>query len=122
MTPKRLEMVLAIIFLCVGIVATANTIRLNNYIRQTLPRDAAQEQCNAETIAVMKTWLEARASRDAAMNARDDAAVVVLDAKMNGQDPTPEQIRAWHDAVANDRLVREQAGENNHPLPDCEVK
>ena len=118
---RKLELVLAVIFLCVGIVATANTIRLNNYIRQTLPRDAAQEQCNAETIAVMKTWLEARASRDAAMNARDDAAVVVLDAALNGE-PTPEQIRAWHDAVVNDRQVREQAGENSHPLPSCEVK
>lgn len=122
MTAKRLEMVLAVIFLLVGIAAVTNTIRLNNYIRETLPRDAAQEQCNAETIAVLKEWVQARGQRDAAMDARDDAAVIVLnEITLNGK-ATPEEIAAWRDSVANDRTVRAEAGEQRHPLPNCEVR
>jgi hypothetical protein len=119
MTAYRLNMVLAAIFLIVGILATANTIRLNSYIRDTLPRDASQERCNTETIDVLKQWVQARVLRDAAMDRRDDAATVVLDSRLNGLEPTPEQIRAWHDAVINDRQVRATAGKQLVPLPNC---
>jgi hypothetical protein len=118
-TPQRINLALAVIFLIVGILATSNTIRLNNYIKETLPRDQAQEQCNTKTIEVLKSWIEARVSRDSAMDARDDAAVVVLDQELNGLVPTAEQIMAWRDAVAQDRRVRADAAVSRVPLPDC---
>jgi len=119
MTSRRLNLVLAAVFLLVGILAVANTWRLNTYIKETLPRDKAQEACNTETIAVLKDWIESRVSRDAAMDRRDDAAVVVLDQELNGLVPTPEQIKAWRDAVAEDRRVRAEAAVQRVPLPNC---
>ena len=75
MTEKRLNYILGAIFLVVGILATINTFRLHTYINQTLPRDQAQEQCNTDTIDVLKSWVQERIKRDDTMNARDDAAV-----------------------------------------------
>jgi len=118
-TPKRINLIAAVVFLIVGIVATLNTLRLNNYIRETLPRDRAQEECNARTIEVLKSWIAGRIERDSAMDVRDDAAVAVLDQELNGLVPTAEQIKAWRDAVAEDRRVRAEAGTQRVPLPNC---
>lgn len=118
---KRTNLILAAVFLVVGLLSTANTVRLNTYIRETVPRDAAQEECNAKQIEVMQSWLQARANRDGAMNARDDATITVLDQIANGNPITPEQARSWRDAVAADRQVRADVAHNfeTHPLPDC---
>jgi len=121
MTRQRVNIALAIIFLVVGIIATSNTFRLNNYIRETVPRDTAQEACNTATIKVLKEWVQARTQRDAAMDVRDDAAVAALEGILTNPDgrATSEQIQAWRNAVANDRRVRAAAGEDRSPLPNC---
>jgi hypothetical protein len=119
MTARQLNLLFAAVFLLVGILATANTIRLNNYIRETVPRDVAQERCNTATIEVLKTWVTARSNRDDAMDARDDAAIVVLEKAIAGEKATPEELKAWRDAVAQDREVRAKAGEQLVPLPKC---
>lgn len=119
MTRHRWELALAVLFLVVGILATTSSIRLNSYIKQTLPRDQAQEQCNTETIAVLKSWVNSRMERDNAMDARDDAAVAALNDMLTGQQPTNEELSAWRDAIATDRRIRAQAGEDRIPLPDC---
>ena len=105
----------------VGILATANTFRLNAYIRETAPRDAAQEACNTETITVLRSWVEARRNRDGAMSARDDATIAVLDRVIAGDPFNPDEVRAWRDAVAADRQVRVDVADlfENHPLPNC---
>jgi hypothetical protein len=121
MNTRGVNIVLAVIFLVVGILATANTFRLNSYIHETLPRDTAQEACNTATIKVLKSWIQSRIERDSAMDARDDAAVAALEGILTNPDgrATPEQIQAWRDAVANDRQVRASAGEQRVPLPNC---
>jgi len=118
---RHLNLILAAVFLLVGVLATANTIRLNNYIAETVPRDAAQEQCNTETIETLKVWIQSRISRDGAMDARDDAAVAALEGILTNPDgrASPEQITTWRNAVANDRKVRAAASEHLGPLPDC---
>lgn len=117
--PKWLDIAVAVVFLIVGIIAASNTFRLNAYIRETVPRDVAQERCNTETIAVLKSWVATRVQRDDAMNARDDAAVAVLDHEIVGELPPPALIQAWRDAVAKDRAVRAAAGERLVSLPKC---
>jgi hypothetical protein len=119
MKQRWASLVVAAIFLIVGILATSNTIRLNRYIEQTLPRDQAQEQCNSETIETLKTWIGSRINRDAAMDARDDAAIASLDQIIIDGKASPEKISAWRDAVERDRAVRAAAGEHLGPLPDC---
>jgi hypothetical protein len=121
MTEKKLNRILGVVFLIVGILAAVNTFRLNSYIRETVPRDAAQEQCNAKQIEVMKSWLEARANRDNAMDARDEATITALDQLLAGEKVGPEQLRAWRDAVVADRQIRlDVAGEfESHLLPAC---
>ena len=121
MTERRLQLALAAVFLIVGILATANTIRFNQYVKETLPRDQAQEQCNTETLNVLKSWLEARVHRDGAMDARDEATVVVLDRILDERKATEVEVRAWRDAVIADRQVRGDVRDTleSHPLPDC---
>lgn len=118
-TTKRLNAVLAVLFLIVGILATANTFRLNNYIAETLPRDVAQERCNTATIDVLKSWLVARGHRDAAMDTRDDAAVATLEDILANGTASPEHITAWRDAVTRDRFVRAEEGQKRLDLPVC---
>lgn len=119
MTHRRLNLALAAIFLIVGILASYNTFALHQYIRETLPRDQAQEQCNAATIKVLTQWLEIRKQRDSAMDVRDDAAITVLDRLISGGQPSPEELSAWRDSVAHDRQVRVDADAQSSPLPNC---
>jgi hypothetical protein len=122
MSAKRVELALAAIFLVVGILATSNMIRINRYISQTLPRDQQQEQCNADTLAVLKRWVVAREARDNAMDARDDAAIGILDYLIAGEKVPPEELQAYRDAITNAGEVRRSAREELVPLPNCEVK
>jgi hypothetical protein len=119
LTEKRLNRILAVVFLVVGILATLNTFRLHEYIRETLPRDERQEECNTETIKVLTQWLEIRKKRDSAMDVRDDAAITVLDQLTLGGKPNPEELKAWRDAVIRDHQVRIAADAASSPLPDC---
>ena len=119
MTERRINLALAVIFLIVGILATSNTFRLNNYIRETLPRDTAQEQCNAETLAVLKKWVFAREERDDAMDARDAAAIGVLDHLIAGDRPPVDELTQYRAAVQNAATVRRNAREQLVPLPQC---
>ncbi len=64
MNERRLNRILAVVFLAVGILASINTFRLHTYIRETLPRDQAQEQCQDETLAVLRSWVTSRTVRD----------------------------------------------------------
>jgi hypothetical protein len=118
---KVLNFAVGAVFLIVGIVATTNMIRINHYIAETLPRDIAQETCNAATLEVLKSWSLARVRRDAAMNSRDDATIVVLDRLIDGERPTVEELRKWRNAVAYDRHVRTEAAEARPALPHCTV-
>ena len=122
MSAKRIELALAAIFLVVGILATSNMIRLNRYVAQTLPRDQQQEQCNADTLAVLKRWVIAREARDNAMDVRDDAAIGILDRLIAGEKAPPEELQTYRDAITNAGEVRRNAREELVPLPNCEVK
>lgn len=119
MNARWVNIAIAVVFLIVGILATSNTIRINRYISETLPRDQAQEQCNTAQIEVMRSWIEARVNRDSAMDARDIAAQTVLDQLAAGNKPTPEQFAAWRESVIKDRETRANMAEHLGPLPDC---
>jgi hypothetical protein len=120
MTPQRLNLALAAIFLIVGILATTNTFRLNSYIRETVPRDQAQEECQSQTLDVLRGWVAGRYKRDVTVDARDDATIVVLDKVAAGQTPTPEEFAAWRDAVSADNAERLRGTDLYHELPDCQ--
>src|ERR1700752_470626 len=119
MKERWIILAMAVVFLVVGVLATANTIRLNRYIEETMPRDQAQEDCNSHTIEVLKTWLLARSERDAAMDTRDDAAVATLEDILANGEASTEHITDWRNAVANDRKVRAEANEQRGPIPKC---
>ena len=120
---RRISIGLSVFFAMVAILVAADVVylqsRLNTYISQTLPRDKAQEACNTETIKVLTSWIDARNQRDAAMDARDDAAVTVLNQLIAGQQPNPQDLAAWRDAVATDRKVRAEAAGSRVSLPNC---
>lgn len=105
---KKIYAILTLAFLLVGILATVNTFQL-----------AKQQRCNVETIGVLKSWLETRASRDSSMNQRDSANVVVIERFIDGERPTPEELKTWRDSVVTERDVRIEAEESRIPIPDC---
>ena len=120
---RRISIGLSVFFAMVAILVAADVVylqsRLNTYIAETLPRDKAQEQCNTKTIEVLKSWIDSRIARDGAMDARDDAAVIVLSQQLAGQPINPQDIAAWRDAVATDRKVRAEAAVSRVALPNC---
>jgi hypothetical protein len=120
MTQRHLQVAIAVVFLIVGILATANTFRLNAYIRSTLPRDAAQEQCQDDTLTVLSQWIQQRIKRDTSMNSRDEAVITILDKMLaTNNQPSPEDLEVWRQAVAADREVRLNATAESLPLPHC---
>ena len=119
MTARQLNLALAVVFLIVGILATANTLRLNNYIRETLPRDLQQEQCNTDTIKVLTQWLEIRKIRDKSMDIRDEAGIDAIDSQLTTGQVDPQKLAAWREAVAQDRQVRVDADRQSDTLPKC---
>lgn len=119
MNAQRINLALAVVFLIVGILATVNTFRLNTYIKHTLPRDQAQEKCMADTVAVMKRWVQARNDYDAAVDFRDEATMLVMIDVLAGQQAKPEDIAAWHDAIEAEHRSRHYLIERLVPLPNC---
>jgi len=86
----RANIAVAVIFLIVGILSTANTIRLNNYIEQTLPRDTEQEHCQLATLEALRVWAAGRQQIEEAKTERDNAVFPLLRALERGERPSPE--------------------------------
>lgn len=116
MTSQRIRAALSVFFTVAGVVVMVYVV---HYIAVTQPRDAAQERCNTQTIATLKSWLLIRQKRDAAMDTRDHAVVTVLNELVAGRQPSPAEIMAWSDAVARDQQVRDEADLASPPLPNC---
>jgi hypothetical protein len=116
---RRISISLSVFFALVALLVVADVsvlhVRTNAYIKETLPRDAAQEACNNATLKVLTQWAQARVRRDSAMNDRDDAAVAVLNRLMADEPIPPEEYEAWRDAVQADRKARAES----EPLPAC---
>jgi len=51
---------IATVFLFVGILSTVNMIRYNHYVKDTLARDEAQEQCQLKTLEALRNWVSFR--------------------------------------------------------------
>lgn len=116
MNAKRVKTVLSVVFFAAGVLVILYMIR---YIAVTQPRDSAQEQCNTQTITVLTQWLQIRKQRDTAMDIRDEAAITALDHQLSSGAATPEELKAWRDAVVADRHVRATADASSPPLPQC---
>lgn len=119
MTEKRLNRILAVVFLIVGIVAATNTFRLHSYIRETLPRDQAQEQCNTDTIRVLQSWVEERIRRDTALDNRDTISIAALSEWIAGKKADTQDLIRWRDAIAADMQLRDDTTTKRVPLPHC---
>jgi hypothetical protein len=119
LTEKRLNRGLGVVFLIVGVLATWNTARLNNYISDTLPRDQHQEDCQDATLQVLSGWVAERKVRDQTENAKDTASIAVINKWGAGAVPTPQELQAWAYAIAADRDIRLKATEEHSPLPNC---
>jgi hypothetical protein len=53
---NKIQLAIGVVFL---IVAVTNILRVEHYIRTTIPRDAAQEHCAVETLNLLKQRNEA---------------------------------------------------------------
>lgn len=123
MTSDRAKLIAALVvtFVLVGVAAVASTIRLNVYIREMAPRDAAQQMCDAQTMEMMRLWMDVRSRRDIVERGRDDAVAKFLDETAETNEATPAQLGELRSAI--DTYQKSWAsGDLSFPetLPDCD--
>jgi len=98
-TEQRINMALSVFFTVVALLVVADLIvlthRFNTYVSQTMARDTAQEKCNADTLEVLKGWIEFRTT------------FVSHDPATPGDYVTAADMEQYFKA---------------HPFPDCEVR
>lgn len=112
---------LAAAFALVVIAAVGSTVRLNMYIREATPRDSAQEQCDTQTLEMIKSWMDVRSRRDVVERGRDDAVAKFLNETAETNEPTDRQLAELRDAI-DDYQRAWGSGGLNFPvtLPDCD--
>lgn len=118
---QRIVTFLAVAFLLVGVASVASNIRLNMYIRDTAPRDSAQEVCDRQTLEMVKGWVDIRTKRDVAERGRDDAVAKFLNETAETNEPTPKQLAELRYAI-DDYQRAWGSGDLNFAmmLPDCD--
>jgi hypothetical protein len=119
LTEKRLNRILGVVFLVIGVLSTSNMIRLNSYISETLPRDEHQEQCQNQTLSVLAGWVVERKARDETQDAKDIASIAVINKWAAGAVPTPQELQAWAYAIAADGDARRKDSEDHSTVPAC---
>jgi competence protein ComGC len=116
---RKAQIVIAAVFLVVGILSVVTTWRLNTYIRATLPRDAAQEQCFQDAVNSINLWVQTQAQSYELHHERD---VIINELLSDPAPATPEQIARLDAAIQKAdasrlhylQVVRE------HPLKTCQ--
>lgn len=103
---RRINLLLGVLFLIVGLLAVGNTFRLNTYIRETLPRDSRQDLCDSKTVLLLEQWVQAREARDAALDRKDAASLNVLEHLVNKEKLDPGDIVEFRDALIALRALR----------------
>lgn len=123
MTSRRVQTAIALVFLFVGILSVANAFQFNRYVRATVVRDNAQEECQRETLIALRGWAQARVATETAYSARDDALADVVATIEEGGKATPEQTRRLLVAVQGAQTARDALFRNarEHPLPVCKI-
>jgi hypothetical protein len=122
---RRLNVVLSVFFTLVAVLVTANLITVtqgfNEYVANTLPRDAAQEECVANAVKVLQIWAAARAANEDVEQARDNIHIEVLQTLANGQKVAPAKIDEFQNAIVATRESRRVLRQvyTDYPLPDC---
>src|SRR5215469_15865424 len=108
---SRANVAVAIVFLIVGILSTVNTVRLNNYIQETLPRDTEQEHCQLATLEALRVWAAGRQQIEEAKTERDNAVFPLLKALERGERPTPEVSQKLDDEYYKTEAVKKAVQE-----------
>jgi hypothetical protein len=120
---KRVEIILGVVFLIVGMLSTANTIRLNSYIHETLPRDTAQEACQLATLQSLRVWAVGRGQIEDAKKERDAALFPLFHALERSERPSPDVASTAEQELQNVDVVRENVESMlaATPIPDCKL-
>ena len=120
---RRLNVALSVFFTLVALTVSVDLIvlqnRFNHYVDVTLPRDAALEKCNTQTITVLEAWVQDQINRDRSVEARDEAELAVLDRLIAAQQPNLDELVRWRVTVENDRTVRAANSATEPSLPTC---
>lgn len=118
---RKIEIAISATFICAAVVAGINIWRLNDYVRETVIRDTAQEQCARDTLDTLQIWVITREELNEKSLAQNDAMSRIVINIHEGK-PIPESD--WHDflsAIAETQKVRQEIRvmADEHPLPVC---
>lgn len=121
---RTVQIVIAAVFLTVGVISVINDINFSYYVRDTVQRDSTQEACQTETLATLKLWASARIDEVNKMHARDRLIEPIFIQLIKGQPIMPEDIQA---AAEAERAFQQSQAHlvdlfNNAPLPNCKVR
>ena len=112
---------IAVLFLFVGALSAYNTYTFTHYTQNALQRDAAQEDCNAKTVRVLKAWSRAMINVNDAQRQREFTAATILD-YLKHKEPVPQEAwDAFADAIRDEQKADSDANQTYRelPFPQC---
>jgi hypothetical protein len=118
---RKAELLLAVLFISVGIAASINTLRFNAYKDTAIRRDTAQEQCQRDTLAALTLWAQSRTASGDAYDDVDTAQAMIIEAQRDGRPVTPDMQQRLLTAIHTAQLARAATTDalRQHPLPAC---
>ena len=121
--PRWVNIMIAVAFLTVGIIATSNTIRLNNYISETIPRDTEQEACQLATLQALRVWALGRGQIEDAKTARDHALYPLFEQLIAGERVHPDTAEGVLRSIQHVEEVRGSVEQmmDATPIPKCQL-
>src|SRR5262245_56635978 len=116
-------MIISVVFLIVGILATYNSIRLNRYIEQTIPRDTQQEACQLATLQTLRVWAVGREQIEDAKTERDRALYPLFDQLIKGEHVSPDVAAGVQRSIQHVNDVRNSVEQTLAvtPIPTCRL-
>lgn len=128
MTRRRIDVALAVFFTVIGLIVTIDmailTYRFNDYVNQTVDRDAAQEKCVGETLDILHEWWVARLKEEQAERGRDQVLNVMLEQLQEGRRVDPATAKVLKERFVETEIARQNL-ENlflHRQLPSCPVR
>lgn len=124
---KRWDTILSAFFTMVGVVVVVDVIMLtvsfNRYVRDTVARDTAQEQCITDTITALKKWSLVRRQGEDAELRLDNTFVRVLGELHEQNTLTMTQRDELTAAIEKRAAARADVIQilRNSPLPTCDL-
>lgn len=118
---NRVRAAVSAVIVTVAVLAGVQQYRFARYVAETLPRDAAQEQCSQTRATIIGIILQARAQNEAVEADRDRIALDIARREAAGQPVTEELKQRRVEALERATAARQDMLDivDANPIPEC---